>query len=107
LTDDEDDLDLGRLLSAADAERYLRIKASTVRTWHQRRGQTGLYPAGLDSQRKPLFWEADLVALRERIRIRDAKGVRLVTSVPRPRIGGQGAIRQRIGGANLTDPGVK
>jgi transposase len=66
--------DLGRLLSASDAERVLGIPASTVNTWHNRRR---LSPRGIDACRHPLFHEVDLVALKRGLRIRDDDGHRI------------------------------
>ena len=73
------DEDYGRLLSAAEAERLLGIRASTVRTWSQRRHRTGLWSAGLDRYGRPLFYEADLLALKQRLRPRDKAGRRHFT----------------------------
>lgn len=81
---------LGRLLSAAEAQRLLGINASTVRTWHQRCSTSGLYSAGLDGSGRPLFYEADLVALQQKRAVRDELGERIHTlsdlqgSQPRP-----------------------
>jgi transposase len=69
----------GRLLSAAEAERVLGISASTVRTWHARNATTGLYSAGLDSSGRPLFYEADLIAMKRKKQLRDKRGERLNT----------------------------
>lgn len=66
----------GRLLSPVEAQRFLGISASTVRTWHHRRHRTGLFAAGQDRHGKPLFYEADLLALKHRKRIRDKHGRR-------------------------------
>lgn len=66
----------GRLLSPVEAEQHLDIPASTVRTWYQRRERTGLYTGGLDRYGKPLFFEADLLALKLRCRVRDNQGRR-------------------------------
>lgn len=63
-----------RLLTAQEAERELGIKASTIRTWHQRRKWTGLYPQGLNRRNHPMFREADLVLLRQHGRLRDQHG---------------------------------
>ena len=68
--------DHGRLLSPAEAEKFLGIKASTVRTWHQRRQRTGLFAMGQDRRGNPLFYEADLLAMKQRKRIRDNHGRR-------------------------------
>jgi hypothetical protein len=73
---DDDPLPYGRLLSAAEAHRLLGIPASTVRTWHHRQRWTGLYSAGLDKNRRPLFYEADLLALKLRRQVRDKRGRR-------------------------------
>lgn len=73
---DDDPLPYGRLLTPAEAQKHLRISASTVRTWHHRRRWTGLYPAALDRHGRPLFYEADLLALKLRRRIRDKSGRR-------------------------------
>jgi hypothetical protein len=70
---------LGRLLSAADAERVLGIPRSTVATWHQRRERTGLYPAAKDSRNDPLFYEVDLIVLSRKLPLRDEAGERLHT----------------------------
>lgn len=66
----------GRLLSPVEAEKHLGISASTVRTWHHRRQRTGLYSAGVDRYGRPLFYEADLIALKLRLRVRDKQGQR-------------------------------
>lgn len=63
-----------RPISAADAERLYGIPASTVRSWHYRRGQTGLEPTGLDHNGRPLFRAVDLERLRRGEPIRDADG---------------------------------
>lgn len=55
--------DLGRLLSARDAEKVHGISASTIRTWWQRRARTGLWDYGRDRRNAPLFRECDLLAL--------------------------------------------
>lgn len=69
---------LGRLLSATEAQQHLGINASTVRTWHQRRATSGLYAAGL-LDGAPLFWEVDLLARRLGLNPRDADGERVHT----------------------------
>lgn len=69
-------LPYGRLLSASEAQQHLGTPASTVRTWHQRRDRTGLYAAGQLGGR-PLFYEADLLALRQGHKIRDETGARV------------------------------
>lgn len=74
--DSSDPLPFGRLLSAIEAQKHLGIPASTVRTWHSRQRWTGLYSAGLDRNRRPLFYEADLLALKLRRRVRDYAGRR-------------------------------
>lgn len=51
------------LLSAAEAERALRIPAATIRSWARRRV---LWPYGLDERRRPLYDRADLIKLRDR-----------------------------------------
>lgn len=56
------------LYTAAQAERTLRVKASTVRSWARRKR---LYPYGLDEHRNPMYDRDDLVALRDRSRTRD------------------------------------
>lgn len=71
--------ELGRLLSARDAERTLGIPASTVSTWHSRKEQTGLYSFGLDTRRNPLFYEVDLIVLRRGLRVMDDEGQRINT----------------------------
>lgn len=62
MTDD----DLGRLLSARDAEIVLGIPAATVRSWYRRQRMTGLYDFGRDRRNHPLFYEKHLVELRDR-----------------------------------------
>lgn len=69
-------LPYGRLLTAGEAQKHLGIPASTVRTWHHRQRYTGLFSAGLDRHGRPLFYEADLLALKLRKRIRDKRGDR-------------------------------
>lgn len=76
----------GPLLSPVDAERYLRIPASTVRTWHRRRAAgepgrrpTGLWAEGLDVVGRPLFYMADLLVLAHGCRIWGSSGGRLHT----------------------------
>lgn len=77
--DEDDDLDLGRLLSATDAERELGIPAGTVRSWWNR-GREGMELAGLDAIRdRPLWWECDLLALTRGVPIRDLQGNRVLT----------------------------
>jgi transposase len=71
-------LPYGRLLSPAEAQQHLGISASTIRTWHQRRATSGLYSAGLLG-RAPLFYEADLIAAKRGLRIRDDQGERIHT----------------------------
>lgn len=66
-----------RLLSARDAEKRLGIPASTIRTWAQRHRATGLYSVGLDSYRRPLYRETDLIRLRRGQRIRHPDGEHL------------------------------
>lgn len=78
---DDDELDLGRLMSAQDAERTLSIPASTVRSWYRRKGRTGLYDHGRDRRCHPLFWEADLLALRAGYVLRDQQGRRIFMTV--------------------------
>lgn len=56
------------LYTAAQAERALRIKASTVRSWARRKR---IYPYGLDEHRNPMFDRDDLVGLRDRCRTAD------------------------------------
>jgi hypothetical protein len=68
----------GRLLSPAEAQQHLGIPASTIRTWHQRRATSGLYAEGLLG-RAPLFYEADLIAAKRGLRIRDDQGDRIHT----------------------------
>lgn len=72
---------LDRLLSATDAQRLLGIPASTVNTWHNRRLRTGLYSRAVDSRRRPLFYESDLIALRNGAPIRDADGSRIYATI--------------------------
>lgn len=74
--DGDDPLPHGRLFTPVEAHKHLGIPASTVRTWHHRRKWTGLYPAALDRYGKPLFYEADLLALKLRRRVRDKQGRR-------------------------------
>jgi transposase len=74
--DTDDPFLYGRLLSPVEAQKHLGISASTVRTWHQRRKRTGLHAAGQDRHGKPLFYEADLLAMKQRKRIRDNQGRR-------------------------------
>lgn len=76
MTEPDDPRPYGRLLSPAEAQRHLGIPASTVRTWHHRRHWTGLYPAALDRHHRPLFHEADLLALKLRRQVRDKHGRR-------------------------------
>lgn len=72
----DDLLPYGRLLSPVEAQKHLGILATTVRTWHHRRQRTGLYAAGQDTHGRPLFYEADLLAMKNRKRIRDKAGRR-------------------------------
>jgi hypothetical protein len=51
------------LFTAAEAERVLRIKASTVRSWARRRV---IWSYGLTADRKPMYDRDDLVRLRDR-----------------------------------------
>jgi hypothetical protein len=51
------------LFTAAEAERVLRIKASTVRSWARRRV---IWSYGLSSGGKPMYDRDDLVRLRDR-----------------------------------------
>lgn len=74
MTDSEPDL--GRLLSARDAEIVLGIPAATVRSWFRRRERTGLWDFGRDRRNHPLFYEADLLALKRRQRVREKAGRR-------------------------------
>lgn len=77
--DDEDDLDLGRLLSAQDAEREIGIPAGTIRSWWSR-AREGLKPGGLGPiANRPMFWECDLLACARDMPIRDTRGRRVVT----------------------------
>lgn len=70
----------GRKLSAVEAQKVLGIPASTIRTWHQRKDRTHLYPVEFDRSGKPRFREADLIRLRD--------GKRAITaSTPDPRYG--------------------
>lgn len=66
-----------RPLSARDAEVVLGIPAATVRSWYFRRARTGLHSMGIDARGHPLFYEADLLALRAGRRLRDEAGNRL------------------------------
>jgi hypothetical protein len=68
----------GRLLSPVEAQQHLGIPASTIRTWHQRRATSGLYAGGLLG-RAPLFYEADLIAAKRGLRIRNDQGDRVHT----------------------------
>lgn len=70
---------LDRLLTAHDAQQVLGIPASTVTTWHHRRLQTGLYSRAYD-ERRPLFYESDLIALRCGQPVRDAEGNRIYST---------------------------
>lgn len=70
------DEDYGRLLSPRDAQKELGIPASTVRTWFQRKQRTGLWDVGRDNRGHPVFYEADLIALKLRRRVRDKHGRR-------------------------------
>jgi helix-turn-helix protein len=56
------------LYTATEAERILRIKASTVRSWARRKR---IYPYGLDEHRHPMFDRDDLLAARSRTRTAD------------------------------------
>jgi hypothetical protein len=56
------------LYTAAEAERVLRIKASTVRSWARRKR---IYPYGLDEHRNPMFDRDDLLAARRPTRTTD------------------------------------
>lgn len=71
--------ELGRYLSAWEAQRILGIPVSTVNTWWQRRATTRLVRAGLDERGRLLFWEADLLALRLGLRLRDDEDERIHT----------------------------
>lgn len=73
------DDELGRHLSAKDAEEVLGIPASRVRLWHHRRHTSGLFSGGLDSGGRPWFYEADLIALAYGHSVRDEYGERLRT----------------------------
>lgn len=75
MTDEETAL-YGRRLSAQDAQRELGIPAGTVRSWYHRRSFTGLWDIGRDNRNHPLFYEADLLALKLRRRVRDKHGRR-------------------------------
>lgn len=55
--------DVRHLLSAAEAERALRIPAATIRSWARRRV---LWPYGLDRRNRPLYDRVDLIKLRDR-----------------------------------------
>lgn len=57
-----------RLLSAAEAERLLGIRANTVSVWRHR---GIIFPMGLDRSRRPLYRESDLLAARDRKLTRD------------------------------------
>lgn len=72
----DDPLPHGRLLSPVEAQQHLGIPAATVRTWHHRRRRTGLHAAGRDRHGRPLFYEADLLAMKLRKRVRDKLGRR-------------------------------
>lgn len=78
----DDEYDLGRLLSAAEAQRLLGIKAGTVRSWALRRHRTGLYSGGVDNRGAPVYWEADLLAIASKQRLRDYSGNRLIFGMP-------------------------
>lgn len=73
---DDEVVKYGRRLTPTEAEKYLGIPASTVRTWHQRRHRNGLFPMGQDRYGKPLFYEADLLAMKLRKQVRDKQGKR-------------------------------
>lgn len=73
--------EMGRYLTARDAETHLGIPASTVSTWHQRRDHTGLHSVGSDNRGHPLFYEVDLIVLRRGLRLRDNEGQRIYTMV--------------------------
>jgi hypothetical protein len=60
--------EIDRLLSAAEAERLLGIRAGTVRQWKYR---GLLWHYGLDRYGRPLYKEHDLIALRDRTMTRD------------------------------------
>lgn len=76
---EDDNLDLGRLLSAAEAEERLDIPAGTIRSWWNR-GREGLELGGLGrGGKRPLFWECDLIALSRGMPIRDVQGRRVLT----------------------------
>lgn len=74
---------LGRLLSAADAQKVIGIPAARIRKWAERKDRTGLERAGIGWRDYPLYWEADLIALMRGIPIRDEQGFRLVEEVPK------------------------
>ncbi|HEY9413533.1 MAG TPA: hypothetical protein VIQ30_02135 [Pseudonocardia sp.] len=71
--------ELGRLLAAWEAEKHLGIPASTVSTWHHRESVTRLHSVGRDGSGRPLFYEAELIALRRGLRLRDDDGKRIQT----------------------------
>jgi hypothetical protein len=71
--------ELGRLMSAWEAQRTLGIPAWTVMTWWERRETTKLSRAGLDDRQRPLFFEADLLTLRLGLPLRDEDGERIHT----------------------------
>lgn len=52
------------LLSAAEAERELRIPASTTRSWARRKQ---LWPCGLDERHQPLYDRQHLIRLRDKL----------------------------------------
>lgn len=65
MTDDEG---VRHLFTAAEAERVLGIRASTIRTWANRKR---IWAFGLDERRQPMYDKRDLIALRDRTRTRD------------------------------------
>lgn len=71
--------ELGRYLSAKDAQNLLGIPASTVTTWHQRKLETGLWSVGVDHRDHPFFYEVDLLVLRRGWTIKNSEGERIHT----------------------------
>lgn len=59
----------GPLMSPVEAEVWLGIPSSTVRTWFERRKRTGLQAEGIDHVGRPRFLLADLLVLQAGRRI--------------------------------------
>jgi transposase len=71
--------ELGRKLTAWEAQRVLGIPVSTTHTWWHRRERTKLSRAGLDDRGSTLFFEADLLTLWLGLPLRDEYGERIHT----------------------------